>query len=162
MLAGLIWSEHTCRSHGRQGRRCCVRPRAPARPSESAASAGDLAYNHESWHPESVPDLLPGVSDSVPSAIILQPKCSVRDCLRWGALGNWAQVFAGNSASRRTRSAGGRTVAEGLQTPNPEGPEDHTDGADAQWPPTSHQTTESWQGTRLTGVLPGQSQMWIL
>jgi len=62
MLAGLIWSEHTCRSHGRQGRRCCVRPRAPARPSESAASAGDLAYNHESWHPESVPDLLPGVS----------------------------------------------------------------------------------------------------
>jgi len=99
MLAGLIWSEHTCRSHGRQRRRCCVRPRAPARPSESAASAGDLAYNHESWHPESVPDLLPGVSDSVPSAIILQPKCSVRDCLRWDALGNGPLIFAANGHS---------------------------------------------------------------
>jgi len=99
MLAGLIWSEHTCRSHGRQRRRCCVRPRAPARPSESAASAGDLAYNHESGHPESVPDLLPGVSDSVPSAIILQPKCSVRDCLRWDALGNRPLIFAANGHS---------------------------------------------------------------
>src|SRR5450830_1813691 len=34
-----------------------------------------------------------------PAAIILQPKCAVRDCLRWDALGKRAQIFAANGHS---------------------------------------------------------------
>ena len=34
-----------------------------------------------------------------PAAIILQPKCAVRDCLRWDALGMRAQSFAANGHS---------------------------------------------------------------
>ena len=75
------------RSHGGRFRRLVNDFLPDRRARRDALNESPLA--HERWQR----------CRSADSAIILQPKCAVRDCLRWDALGNRPRIFAANDHS---------------------------------------------------------------